>query len=328
VHVVTVGFGTPGGGPIPLLESGGTEVKRDDRGEIVITRYDESFLRELAEAAQGEFVPAEATDKGTRVRRALAELEAERREEEQRLARPLQFQWFVGVALLLLLLDAWFADGGRLPRFRAAAGLLAFLMPSVAFAQGDKLREAIREHQAGRLPQAIRAYREVLGTGDRRPIVLYDLGTALLAADSIDAAIDALERAAFAPPGELRSRALYNLGTAYLERGLRIDGEQRTAALRNARRALRTVLLEKPGDADAQWNYELALRAPQDGGGGGGGPTPPQQQARQQRPEPQGQMSRQQAEALLDAAAREERETQSRRQRGSRTQRANGEKDW
>lgn len=328
VHVVTVGFGTPGGGPIPLLESGGTEVKRDDRGEIVITRYDESFLRELAEAAQGEFVPAEATDKGTRVRRALAELEAERREEEQRLARPLQFQWFVGVALLLLLLDAWFADGGRLPRFRATAWLLAFLMPSVAFAQGDRLREAVREHQAGRLPQAIRAYREVLGAGDRRPIVLYDLGTALLAADSIDAAIDALERAAFAPPGELRSRALYNLGTAYLARGLRLDGDQRTAALRNARRALRTVLLEKPGDADAQWNYELALRAPQGSGGGGGGPTPPQQQARQQRPEPQGQMSRQQAEALLDAAAREERETQSRRQRGSRTQRASGEKDW
>ena len=38
--------------------------------------------------------------------------------------------------------------------------------------------------------------------------------------------------------------------------------------------------------------------------------------------------SRQQAEALLDAAAREERETQSRRQRGSRGPRAPGEKDW
>ena len=35
IHVVTVGFGTPGGAPIPLLESGGTEVKRDDDGQIV-----------------------------------------------------------------------------------------------------------------------------------------------------------------------------------------------------------------------------------------------------------------------------------------------------
>lgn len=329
IHLVTVGFGTPGGGPIPLLESGGTEVKRDEQGEIVITRYDETFLRELAEAADGEFVPADASDKGMRVRRALAELESERREEEQRLARPLQYQWFVGLAILLLLLDAWLADGGRVRRFGVTATFALFLLPVPIEAQGDRLREAIREHQAGRLPGAIRAYRDVVASGDRRPIVLYDLGTALLAADSIDAAIDALERATFTPSPELRSRALYNLGTAYLKRGTRTDGEQRTAALRNARRALRTVLLERPGDADAQWNYELALRAPQQqGGGGGGGPQPPQQQSQQPRPEPQGQMSRQQAEALLDAAAREERETQSRRQRGSRNQRANGEKDW
>ncbi len=333
VHLVTVGFGTPGGAPIPLLESGGTEVKRDDAGEVVVTRYDERFLRELAEEAGGEFIPAEATDKGMRVRRALAELQSERRQEEQRLARPLQFQWFVGLALLLLLLDAWFADGGRLPRIGALAlavgvvGLAA--MPARADAQGsDRLRDAIRAHQRGDLLPAIRAYRDAIGAGDRRPVVLYDLGTALLAADSVDAAIDALERASFAPQPELRSRALYNLGTAYLRRGLRAQGEARTQALRNARRALRTVLLERPGDADAQWNYELALRAPEGGGGGGGAPPSQQQQSQSPRAEPQGRMSRQQAEALLDAAAREERETQSRRQRGSRTPRAPGEKDW
>lgn len=328
IHLVTVGFGTPEGGPIPLLESGGTELKRDAAGEIVVTRYDEAFLRQLAVEGEGEFVPAEATDKGTRVRRALSALESERREEEQRLARPLRYQWFVGLAVLLLLLDAFFADGGRVPRFGAAALVCLLALPSVGEAQGDRLRTAIRDHQAGRLLPAIRGYRDVLASGDRRPIVLYDLGTALLAADSVDAAIDALERSAFTPEAGLRSRALYNLGTAYLRRGLRTDGEQRSAALKSARRALRTVLLETPGDRDAQWNYELALRAPQ-GGSGGSGPTPPQQQAQQPRPqEQQGQMSRQQAEALLDAAAREERETQSRRQRGSRAQRAPGEKDW
>ena len=330
VHLVTVGFGTLGGGTIPLLESGGTDVKRDDQGEIVVTRYDERLLRDVASAAGGDFIPAEATDKGTRVARALAQLESVQREEEQRLARPLRFQWFVGIALLLLLLDAWLADGGRLPRLRTAALLLlAGVLPATAGAQGSVLRDAIKAQQSGRVLPAIRGYREVITGGDRRPIVLYDLGTALLAADSIDAAVDALERAAFAPDPELRSRALYNLGVAYLRRGLRTDGEDRANALRNARRALRTVLLERPGDSDAQWNYELALHAPQGGGGGGGGPPPPQQQGQQPRqPEPQEQMSRQQAEALLDAASRDERETQARKQRGSRAQRAPGEKDW
>lgn len=332
IHLVTVGFGTPGGATIPMLESGGTEVKRDAAGEVVITKYDDAFLAALAAEADGEHIAADASDKGTRVRRALADLESTRREEEQKLARPLRFQWFVGLAVLLLLLDAWLADGGRLPRWRSAvqAAFVAALLglPSAAMAQRDALNEAITLHQSGRILPAIRAYRGVIAGGDRRPIVLYDLGTALLAADSLPASIDALERATFTPDADLRSRALYNLGTAYLKQGLRSEGEQRSALLRNARRALRTVLLERPGDRDAQWNYELALRAPQ-GGGGGGSPQPPQQPGQSPRqPEPQGQMSRQQAEALLDAAAREERETQSRRQRGSRAQRAPGEKDW
>jgi tetratricopeptide (TPR) repeat protein len=167
----------------------------------------------------------------------------------------------------------------------------------------------------------------VLGSGDRRPIVLYNLGTALLAADSLDAAVDALERASFAPDPELRRRSLYNLGLAYLKRGMRGDGDARSNALRSARRSFRTVLLETPGDKDAQWNYELSLRAPQ-GGGGGGGAAPPQQGPQQRPTEPQGQMSRQQAEALLDAASREERETQAKRQRGARAPRVRGEKDW
>jgi tetratricopeptide (TPR) repeat protein len=324
--VVTVGFGTPGGATIPLLERGGADVKRDQDGEVVVTRYDETLLREVAEAAGGEFIPADATDKGTRVRRALADLEGQRREEQQRLARPVRYQWFLGLALLILLLDAYLADGGRLRR-RVVAALFVLVLPNVAAAQGDLLQDAIKAHKDGRILPAIRTYRDVLGSGDRRPIVLYNLGTALLAADSLDAAVDALERASFAPDPELRRRSLYNLGLAYLKRGMRGDGDARSNALRSARRSFRTVLLETPGDKDAQWNYELSLRAPQ-GGGGGGGAAPPQQGPQQRPTEPQGQMSRQQAEALLDAASREERETQAKRQRGARAPRVRGEKDW
>jgi Ca-activated chloride channel family protein len=337
VLLVTVGFGTPGGSTIPLLETGGTDVKRDADGAVVVTRYDESLLRELAQAAGGEFIPAEATDKGTRVRRALSSLETSRRAEEQRLARPLRYQWFVALAVLLLIVDALFADGARLPRRSELRRRLTDTAVATAFmllwaaplpAQGDQLGRAIEHHKAGRLLPAIREYRGVVASGDRRPVVLYDLGTALLSADSLDAAVEALERAAFAGGPELRARALYNLGLAQLKRGLRTDGDARDNSLRNARRAFRTVLLERPGDRDAQWNYELALRAPQQGGGGGGGPPPQRPSSGPQGQQPQSEMSRQQAEALLESAAREERETLARRQRGNRVQRVAGERDW
>ncbi len=343
LHLVVVGFGSAAGSTIPVPGPPGLQEKRTETGETVITRYDPTLLEALATAAGGTFVPADATDKGNRVRRVLSGLEASTREEALRQSRPVRYHWFAALAFLLLLLDAWFADGGRWPaalhlrvgrRGRTTAALLAILgisaaTPSLVSAQTPTLRDALEAQRAGRNAEAIGAYRRIVSAGDRRPVVLYNLGTALLAADSLDGAVDALERAMFTTDAELRTRARYNLGLAYLRRGLRADGDARSAALSNARRAFRNVLLERPGDADAQWNYELALRVPQGGGGGGGGGSPqtPQQQAAQPQPQA-GPMSRQQAEALLDAAAREERETQARRQRGNTPLRSAGQKDW
>lgn len=344
IHVITVGFGTPGGSAIPIPGPTGPTTKRDENGEVVITQYDATLLGAVAQAAGGAFIPAEATDKGNRIRGVLSGLEASTREEALRLSRPLRFQWFAAVALLLLLLDAIFADGGRWPAWlklrrpgtarSASLGVVLLaagmaLAPRAAPAQASSFRDAVAAQRDGRHNDAIRLYRALVTGGDRRPVVLYNLGTALLETDSLDGAVDALERALFTDDPALRTKARYNLGLAYLRRGLRLDGDARSAALTNARRAFRTVLLESPGDPDAQWNYELALRAPTGGGGSGGanqpqprgGNEPPQQEA-------QGPMSRQQAEALLDAAARDERDTQVRRQRGNTPLRSAGQKDW
>jgi Ca-activated chloride channel family protein len=343
LHLITVGFGTPAGGTIPVNGPNGRDVKYDELGEMIVTRYDPALLEELAVAAGGEFIPAEATDKGNRIRRALAGLETASREEALRLNRPARYQWFAFVALVLLLLDALFADGGRLPSWlrRRASAAAAFalmlgigsavlamaLSPSSASAQ-ESMEDALQAQRDGRTAEAIRQYRRLVGEGDKRPVLLYNLGTALLAADSLDGAVEALERALFTSNEELRTRARYNLGLAYLKRGLRLDGDARSAALQSARRAFRNVLLERPGDPNAQWNYELALRAPTGGGGGSSNNQQNQSASPPPTPSPQGAMSRQQAEALLDAAAREERETQARRQRGNTPTRSAGQKDW
>ncbi len=330
VKVVTVAFGSPGGGTIPLPGTGGAEVKRDEDGEVVVSRPDEAHLEAIAAAGGGEHIPADATDKANRVRRALATLEAAARAERTQSNRPARYQLFAAIALLLLLWDALNADGVRLwwRRRRAVAALLlaACAAPAALGAQAGTLEDAIALHRAGRYVDAIRVYRNLVANGDARGVVLYDLGTSLLAADSLDAAIEALERASFTVAPALRRDARYNLGLAYLRRGLRGEGEARSNALQSARRAFRTVLLERPGDADAQWNYELAMRTPQGGGGGGRGNTPPPPQA--QEPPPPGRMNRQQAEALLDASAREEREVQARRRPGEGRAPGTGVRDW
>ena len=336
VRVVTVGFGTEGGSSIPLRTPSGVQAKRDEAGDIVITRYDPATLAEIARVADGEFIPADVTDKGTRIARALSTLEARQREATAGLTMPARYQWLLGVALVLLLFDAWRADGGRLPaRWRwwrtppvaVLLSLTVLLSPALLRAQSPADR-ALAEFRAGRTADAVRLYRDAVARGDRSPRTLYNFGTVLLAFDSLDAAVDALERASFGAAPTLRDRAIYNLGLAQLRRARHAEGEERTQSVRGALAAYRSLLLAHPDDADARWNYELALRLkrvapPQSGGGARNdqqGPPPP--------PRDQSEMSRQQAEQLLDAAARDERDTQSRRRRVPQRDRPPGGKDW
>ncbi|HVT38920.1 MAG TPA: VWA domain-containing protein [Gemmatimonadaceae bacterium] len=332
IAVVTVGFGTEGGSTIPIRAGGRVTSKRDATGNVVVTRYDPTLLRNIADAAGGEFIAADETDKGTRIRQALARVDARQRDVAEGLSRPLQLTWFLLPAFLLLMFDAWRADGGSLQRLRRALHLSAPLLLVVtiagtAGAQTDA--DAMAHYKAAQYLRAAQLWRREIANGDKRPATLFNFGSAMLAADSLEPAVQALERAALSPEAAIRQRALYNLGLAQLRRGLHSDaGDQRP--LEESIAAYRTLLLQRPDDADAKWNYELALRArkQQNGGGGGGKQNQPQQPQQRSQVDESKSMSRQQAEQLLSSAARDERESQSRRQRGTKQERPPGGKDW
>jgi Ca-activated chloride channel family protein len=334
IEIVTVGFGTETGASIPVREGVKVVAKRDADGQVVITRYDPALLRAIAAAGRGEFIAATESDKGTRIRQALMRLDQQQRDVAEGLSRPLRLTWFLLPALLLLLFDSWRADGGSFERvgrvLRLAAPALVMVLPPAA-ARAQSSSDAMAWFKSGNALQAARIWRGQIADGDKRPVTLFNYGTAMLAADSLDLAAEALERAALSPEADVRQRALYNLGLAQLRRGLRAENGDRRP-LDAAISAYRTLLLQRSDDADAKWNYELALRLQQKQSGGGGDKNDQkgQRQPQPQRAEPDDSraMSRQQAEQLLSSAARDEKETQARRQRGTRQERPPGKKDW
>src|SRR5690606_19056438 len=92
---------------------------------------------------------------------------------------------------------------------------------------------------------------------------------------------------------------------------------QADQAMAAARAAYRAYLTDRPDDLDAKWNYELALRTPPPQSGGGGGGSEDEQDNEQEQSNAGG-LDQRQAEALLNSAAREERDVQGRRQRTGR----------
>jgi Ca-activated chloride channel family protein len=351
ISLVTVGFGTTDGATIPVREGNSVSEKRDAEGNIVVTRYSPTLLAAAAAAAQGTFIPAEATDKAARVRAALGGLRAQRRALDAGEDLVPRFQLFLAPALLLLLLDTMLAGrrGGRKraparPALhsdapRAAATLVLALLPLLGCrpaldALGARDTDpALEAYRAGRVTEALATYRQ-RAQGGGPPLALYNLGTALVAADSTDPARAPLDEARRARDPEIRWRAHFNLGLAHLIRGLAAPGDSARGELDAALALYKRALLVRPNDADAKWNYELALRKKQEqgGGGGGGGGQDQSQGAPQEPPQPQprpaGGLGQQQAEELLNAAARDERDVQGRRQRQNPPPPPPGGKDW
>lgn len=327
ISVVTVGFGTLNGATIPVRDGSVVQEKRDDEGRIVVTRYSPELLGKAAEAAHGTFIPAEASDKAARIRGALRSLRTARRTVDTREDHVARFLWFVVPALILLAWDSW-----RLVR-RGGTGRRRPEIPGIVLAgflgSCAKAPDPAALFAEGNVPAALRAYREMAAKGDTTMQTAYNLGTTLIAVDSLPEASERLETVRRGADGEVRFRARFNAGLAALILGRQPgnpEGEQRLA---DARAAYRALLTDRPGYADAKWNYELALRKtppPSGGGGGGGGGGGNDQQNEQQQPQGQGGLDQKQAEALLNSAAREERDVQGRKQRQSRV--PPGGKDW
>lgn len=107
LKILTIGVGTEQGGPIPLKENGITKsFQRDNAGEVVTTKRNEASLKEIADATNGAYVNGNET-KATleAVKAALDNIEKSDLESKEYTDFNSQFQWFIGLALLLLFID-------------------------------------------------------------------------------------------------------------------------------------------------------------------------------------------------------------------------------
>jgi Ca-activated chloride channel homolog len=332
VNVVLVGFGSPRGSTIPVTdERGRPSQKKDENGVVVITRNDPQLLDRIAREAGGVAISATDSDKAARIRSALAGLRRERRAVASSELLQHRFQLFLLPAIALLLIDTLLSERrGRRRRASAIAAVsLVLALPSPA--RADDAADGVRALRAGRNAEAAALLKRAVDGGDRRPVTLYNYGTALLALDSLSSAADVLERASQQAEGGLRYLALFNTGYAHLRRGLAAEGDSAQVSLAAALEAYKRALLMRPSDADAKWNYELALRKRRSGGGGGGGGRSQQGGSGQQEApeqEPAGGVGNRQAEQILNSAARDERDVQGRRMRRNRPDIPPGGKDW
>lgn len=108
IKIITIAVGTPEGGRIPIKQNGKiVDYKKDMDGNIVITKMNEKTLKDIANQTGGVFIYGDKTDEVLKlIDQSLEKIEKTDFESQQIANFQSQFQWFIGLALLLIIIDS------------------------------------------------------------------------------------------------------------------------------------------------------------------------------------------------------------------------------
>lgn len=112
IKIITVGVGTPAGAPIPIKRNGVLDYyQRDQNGERVITRMDDTILTAMAEQTGGIYIAGQVTSQVVEnIQEYINTLDKTEFESVQYADFKSYFQWFLAGSLLFLFLDIFLLE--------------------------------------------------------------------------------------------------------------------------------------------------------------------------------------------------------------------------
>lgn len=252
INILVVGIGTAAGGPIPMSKGrNGTSYKKDNDGNVVITRRDDAELQIITNLMGAKYVDGNVTETTlTIIKSFIEEGEESDIQEEIAMNYDSQFMWFLYPSLFFLLLYLLLPQ-----KVRGVALILTLLSMNTLQGQnlhayGQDIRKGNEAFENGAWEEAASAYDLA---GDEQPdafIPKFNKGTALIESGDIEGSGKALLEALQATEDPiLQSDALYNLGNLLMQ----------TGNFKEATGAYIESLKRNPNRSDAVYNLNRAM---------------------------------------------------------------------
>ena len=259
VMINTVGIGSPEGSTI--MDATTNELKKDNEGNIVITKLNEAELQTIAEKGNGVYQRYTNTDDVvTKLDAQLSSMDQRTVTEDSLVNYESFFQYFLLLSLLLLIVEFFISErvnpGKRKKtvRIQSALLLIAFcLLPFLTFAQDDKatIKKGNEAYNKNEFDKAAEQYQKVTTKKPDNATAQYNLGNALYKSDKKEEAVSAYESATTnATSKNEKSKAFYNKGVVL----------QNDKKLPECISAYKNALKLDPQDEDARQNLQKALQ--------------------------------------------------------------------
>ena len=351
MRVYVLGVGSTKGSPIPIPGTG--DYMKDNTGNTVMSALNEDMCRQVAQAGGGAYIHVENNSAAQdQLDNELDKLSKKETTSTVYSEFDEQFQAVAILALLLIILEICIFDRRnpllkRLSLFgskkKSAATLLLLFVAFTASAQTDRqyIREGNKQFRIGDYAKAEVSYRKAVEKNPKNPQAVYNLGNALMAQKKDSAAVQQFEQSAQIETNPMRKSAAYhNMGVIC----------QTHKMYDEAIEAYKNALRNNPNDNETRYNLVLCkhLKKKQD---------QKQQQNqqnnddknknddkkkddqkdqqkdkkddKQQQQQQKPQMSKDNAEQLLNAAIQNEKMTQDKmKQQQQKPQRRNVLKNW
>jgi Ca-activated chloride channel family protein len=269
LRIFTIGVGTPNGELLRQKDDKGnlTYIKDED-GNVVKSRLNERLLTQIATAASGFYMALSGANTMERLYASgLAPLP--KSEIKTKLIKQYheRFQWPLGLAILLLLLEVFLPDRKKIPRSEAIIQAanpelrqLVTALAVLAFAINARASNssALHDYESGHFKDAHQEYLRLLERRPDDPKLQYNTGAAAYQAKNFDEAEKHFSKAATAPDLNLQESAYYNLGNARYRLGQEApEVSKKQQAWEQAVRDFEAALKLNPKDADADFNLKF-----------------------------------------------------------------------
>lgn len=336
IKVYVLGVGSPNGAPIPIPRTG--DYMKDNTGNTVMSGLNEEMCKQIAEAGGGAYIHVDNNSNAQgQLNSELGKLSKKETSSMVYSDYDEQFQAFGIIALLLMILEVCLLDRksvlfkgvtlfARKKRTLLLVGL-CIVTGEMAVAQTDRqyIREGNKQFHGGNYADAEVSYRKAIEKNPQNPQAMFNLGNALFAQKKDSAAVSSYESAAKLESNPFRkAQAYHNIGVVC----------QSHRMFAEAIEAYKDALRLNPRDDETRYNLELCKKQlkdqPKDQQDQNGNGEDKQDQKEQQQDESKDkqdkddnqeqqeqqqnkdEMSKDNAEQLLNAAIQQEKDTQDR----------------